>query len=152
MLPYKVTVVKTSPDEPIVRIEGPHESLSAHDRGSCRAPLSSLTGSHAYAIVWTMYSIEFSEGAVEDLQRVRSFEHGQILDVIEEQLKYEPTAETRNRKLLSGLTPSFEAVPPVWELRVGDYRVFYDVDEEEKRVYVRAIRRKPPDKTTEEIL
>ncbi len=54
--------------------------------------------------------------------------------------------------MLEGLAPSFEAVPPIWELRVGEYRIFYDVDEDEKKVYVRAIRRKPPHKTTEEIL
>jgi len=42
--------------------------------------------------------------------------------------------------------------PPVWQLRVGEYRVFYDVDREEMAVYVRAVRLKPPHKTTEEIL
>lgn len=41
---------------------------------------------------------------------------------------------------------------PVWELRVGEYRVFYDVDEATAIVYIRAIRHKPPHKTTEEIL
>ena len=51
-----------------------------------------------------------------------------------------------------GLTPPWEHVEPVWELRVGEFRVFYDVSEEESRVIVRAIRRKPPHKTTEEIL
>jgi mRNA-degrading endonuclease RelE of RelBE toxin-antitoxin system len=35
---------------------------------------------------------------------------------------------------------------------VGEYRVFYDVGEVERVVYVRAIRRKPPHRTTEEIL
>jgi mRNA-degrading endonuclease RelE of RelBE toxin-antitoxin system len=43
-------------------------------------------------------------------------------------------------------------VQPVWELRVGEYRVFYDVDEVGGQVVVRAVRRKPPHKTTEEIL
>lgn len=47
---------------------------------------------------------------------------------------------TRNRKLLEPLVPDFEAVPPIWELRVGDYRIFYDVCEEEKIVYIRAVR------------
>jgi mRNA-degrading endonuclease RelE of RelBE toxin-antitoxin system len=35
---------------------------------------------------------------------------------------------------------------------VGVFRVFYDVNEEERRVYVRAIRRKPGRLKTEEIL
>jgi mRNA-degrading endonuclease RelE of RelBE toxin-antitoxin system len=43
-------------------------------------------------------------------------------------------------------------VPPVWELRLDEDRVFYDVDETEKTVKVRAVRHKPPHKTTEEIV
>jgi mRNA-degrading endonuclease RelE of RelBE toxin-antitoxin system len=50
------------------------------------------------------------------------------------------------------LIPPWSEELPVWELRVGDYRIFYDVSEEEELVYVRAIRKKPPDKRTEEIL
>lgn len=99
-----------------------------------------------------VYSIEFSEDAVEDLVAVRAFDQGRILEAIEKRLGDRPTVETRHRKMLWGLTPAFEAVPPIWELRVGEYRVFYDVDEREKKVYVRAIRRKPPHRTTEEIL
>jgi mRNA-degrading endonuclease RelE of RelBE toxin-antitoxin system len=39
-------------------------------------------------------------------------------------------------------------VPPVWELRVRAFRVFYDVDEDAKLVHVRAVRRKNPRDTT----
>ena len=99
-----------------------------------------------------MFAIEFSEGVVEDLARVRPFERRRILEAIEAQLGDLPTSESRNRKQLRGLVPPFEAVPPIWELRVGNYRVFYDVDDEEQRVDVRAIRRKPPHTRTEEIL
>ena len=42
--------------------------------------------------------------------------------------------------------------PPIWELRVGEHRIFYDVNVEERTVYVRAVRRKAPHKTTKEIL
>ena len=38
------------------------------------------------------------------------------------------------------------------ELRVGAYRVFYDVDDDENKVYVRAVRKKPPYKRTEDIV
>jgi mRNA-degrading endonuclease RelE of RelBE toxin-antitoxin system len=41
---------------------------------------------------------------------------------------------------------------PVWELRIGDFRVFYDIDVEGLVVTVQAIRLKPPDRTTEDIL
>ncbi len=40
----------------------------------------------------------------------------------------------------------------MWEMRMGEYRVFYDVDDAERRVVIRAVRRKPPHATTEEIL
>lgn len=60
--------------------------------------------------------------------------------------------QTRNRKLLVGLRPPWDQELPVWELRVGDYRVFYDVQEQPSLVTVRAIRFKLPHKTTEEIL
>ena len=67
-------------------------------------------------------------------------------------LTREPGVETRNRKQLVSLVPPFEAVPPVWELRIREYRVFYDVSEEERTVYVRAVRRKPSHRSTGEIL
>ena len=54
--------------------------------------------------------------------------------------------------VLVGLVPPWQHEPPVWELRVDEYRVFYDVDQEGSRVTVRAIRHKPPHTTTEEIL
>ena len=90
--------------------------------------------------------------AFEDLAGLSPYYGRQILDAIERQLAGQPTVETRNRKPLVGLAPPFEAEPPVWELRVGEHRVFYDVSEDEKKVRVRAVRHKPPHKTTEEIL
>jgi len=99
-----------------------------------------------------MFTIEFSEAVAEDLADLRAFDRKQILGQIDTQLIHQPTAETRNKKKLVGLDPPWEYAGPVWELRVGEYRVFYAVDEEEARVTVRAIRRKRPHKTTEEIL
>jgi len=58
---------------------------------------------------------------------------------------------SRRRKLLEGLVPPWDSVRPVWQLRVGDFRVFYDVDEKAHEVIVRAVRRKGT-KKTEEIL
>ena len=99
-----------------------------------------------------MYEIEFAPSVAEDLSEVRAFDRAPIMNAIEELLTHEPTVPTRHRKLLPDLESSFEGVPPIWELRVGEFRVFYDVAEEEKKVYVRAVRRKPPHKTTEETL
>ena len=99
-----------------------------------------------------VFEIEFARSVEKDLSGFRAFDRNRILKAIEEQLSREPCVETRNRKALVNLIPPFEAVPPVWELRIGDYRIFYDVDEDKGIVCVRAVRRKPPHKTTEEIL
>jgi len=99
-----------------------------------------------------VYEIVYSEGVAEDLRRLTANERAKILDRIEVQLKYEPTRQTRNRKVLVGLVPPWDPVDPVWELRLGEYRVFYDVDDVPATVSVRAIRHKPPHKTTEDIL
>ena len=99
-----------------------------------------------------MYELRFASDVEDDLTRVRVHDRRRILDAIETQLSYQPTVATRNRKILVDLTPAWEANPPIWELRVGSYRVFYDVDEDQNEVYVRAVREKPPHKRTEDIL
>ena len=99
-----------------------------------------------------MYEIVFAEGVATDLASVTARQRAMILDRIEIQLSDEPTRPTRNRKVLVGLIPPWDQMEPVWELRIGEYRAFYDVVEVEMRVIVRAIRHKPPHKTTEEIL
>lgn len=98
-----------------------------------------------------MFSIRYEEAALVELAEFRLFERRRILDVVDVQLAEEPNVETRKRKLLAGVAPLCEAVLPVWQLRVGDFRVFYDVDETENVVVVRAIRRKGR-KRTKEIL
>ena len=99
-----------------------------------------------------MYSIRFAEGVEEDLDKIRVYYRNQILAAIKKQLTYTPDSSTRNRKLLPNLIPTWDAVPPIWDLRVGEYRVFYDVSTEEEVVYVRAVRRKLPGKKSEESL
>ena len=98
------------------------------------------------------YAIAYAEGLEEDLAQVRAYDQARILDKIDEQLIYEPGRETRNKKMLVGLVPSWDYIELVWELCVGDYRVFYDVDAKTLTVTIQAIRFKPPDKTTEDIL
>ncbi len=99
-----------------------------------------------------MYRIQVARDVEKDLEKVPVYHRRRVLDAIEADLGGEPTTPARNRKLLVNLIPPWPADPPIWELRVGEYRVFYDVSEEDKAVYVRAIRRKPPGKRTEEIL
>jgi mRNA-degrading endonuclease RelE of RelBE toxin-antitoxin system len=99
-----------------------------------------------------MYELEYAEGVAEDLKDLRASDRKRILDKIDEQLISNPTEETRNKKILVGLKPPWEHEEPVRELRVGKFRVFYDVEEERQRVIICAIREKPPHQTTEEIL
>lgn len=99
-----------------------------------------------------MFFVDYATGVAQDLAALRAFDRTRILDEIEEQLTDQPTRETRNKKLLPGLKPPWDQELPVWELRVGEYRVFYDVRETEHIVTVRAIRRKPLHATTEDIL
>jgi mRNA-degrading endonuclease RelE of RelBE toxin-antitoxin system len=99
-----------------------------------------------------MYQIRYAEGVADDLKKLRTAQRTRILDRIEAQLPQQPTEQTRNRKILVGLVPPWEHKEPVWQLRIGEFRVFYDVDEAAATVVIRAIRHKPPHKTTEEIL
>jgi mRNA-degrading endonuclease RelE of RelBE toxin-antitoxin system len=99
-----------------------------------------------------VYRLRFAKSLVGDLKRLRAYDRKGIVEAIEKQLLEEPTRPTRNCKLLVNLIPPWTTELPVWELRVGDYRVFYDVSQEDETVYVRAVRKKPPGKSTEEVL
>ena len=99
-----------------------------------------------------MYTIEYAEGVVEYLRSLRAYDRRQVLDTIHKRLSEAPTQRSRNKKVLIGLKPPWEQEEPMWELRVGNYRVFYDVNENAERVLVRAVRQKLPHQTTEEIL
>src|SRR5687767_8223333 len=98
------------------------------------------------------FSIKYAESVTNDTKTLTAKVRSRILDRIESQLSHEPTKVTRNRKIIKGIKPPWDHQEPIWELRVDDFRVFYDVDEESRSVVVRAIRQKPPHKTTEEIL
>ena len=80
-----------------------------------------------------MFQLEFTSEAIEDLRLLRKYYQREIMDAVEIQLTHHPTQQTRNRKQLR---PNQLAE---WELRVGEFRVFYDVDEEHATVKVEAI-------------
>jgi mRNA-degrading endonuclease RelE of RelBE toxin-antitoxin system len=99
-----------------------------------------------------MFTVQYARGVAGELKALPAGIRQEILRVMEEQLPNEPTKVTRNRKPLPGFRPPFEHRDPVWELRIRDYRVYYDVDEEANEVTVRAIRQKPPHRTTEAVV
>ncbi len=82
------------------------------------------------------YEIKFTRIADEHLGGFRRSDRNVILDDIRAQLQHQPTVETRKRKLLRKTTMSD------WELRIGPFRVFYDVDEHDNVVRVVAVGRK----------
>ncbi len=98
------------------------------------------------------YAIEYAQGVQDDFKIMRAGMRREIADAIETQLRHEPSRATRNRKPISGFRPPWEHRPPLWELRVRQYRVYYDVDEEAAVVTVLAVRRKPPHQTTGEVV
>ena len=97
------------------------------------------------------YEILVHELAADEIASLRAYDQRRILEAIEQQLSHEPTVPTRRRKCLIGLLPSFEHLLPVWELRVGSFRVFYDVDDSSSQVHVRAVRHKNPFQQTHDI-
>jgi mRNA-degrading endonuclease RelE of RelBE toxin-antitoxin system len=79
------------------------------------------------------FEIEFSEDAERHIKRLSTHDRAILLDAVEQQLTHEPMVATRHRK---ALRPNPLAG---WELRVGDNRVFYDVDMDRGMVLVLAV-------------
>lgn len=77
--------------------------------------------------------IQLTDEAKLDLAWSAAPERKVILDGIREQLVWEPVVQTRNRK------PVRDESPPRWELRVGKYRVLYEVDEASSVVRIGAV-------------
>jgi mRNA-degrading endonuclease RelE of RelBE toxin-antitoxin system len=71
------------------------------------------------------YEIRYSTESVEQLKKLRVFDRTTILDQIEQILSVNPTIVSKARvKRLR------EPAPTQFRLRVGEFRVFYDVVEE----------------------
>ena len=86
------------------------------------------------------FAIEFSPDARDHLRSLRKRDQQIIIDGIAAQLTHQPDQPTSQRKPLEN-----NPVAP-WELRVGDYRVFYDVDEIGATVIVKAVGKKEHNK------
>ena len=76
------------------------------------------------------YHIEVTEEAKIDLSHYTAFERKLIVSQIREQLSEQPKVETKNRKPLRDNPIS------TWELRIGKFRVFYEVDEAGRLVVI----------------
>jgi mRNA-degrading endonuclease RelE of RelBE toxin-antitoxin system len=98
-----------------------------------------------------MHAIRYEERTHAELAKLRPFNRKRVFDEVEDQLSVEPALPSRRRKKLTGVIPPWEQVRPVWQLRVGDFRILYDVDAEARVVIVNAVRKKGS-KTTKESL
>jgi mRNA-degrading endonuclease RelE of RelBE toxin-antitoxin system len=85
------------------------------------------------------YQIEVSEDARADLSYYSAFERKIITSEIRVQLAHQPQVETKNRK------PLRDNPIASWELRVGKYRVFYEVAETVRIVAIVAVGHKEHD-------
>ena len=84
------------------------------------------------------YTLSYARGVTAHLDSVDAKYHSLIRQNIDEQLKFEPDVETKNRKPLRQPAP-FGAE---WEIRIGPgnrFRVLYDIDEEQHAVQILAI-------------
>jgi len=98
------------------------------------------------------FRIEFSPSAKSEFDAVRIFDQRRILNAMETKLTNEPSLQTHDKKCLGNEPANFAYAPPLWQLRVDDFRVFYEVNVEDGVVSVLAVRRKPATKTTSEVL
>lgn len=80
-----------------------------------------------------MFQIKFTEDAIEDLRRFKKVERKQIVTELESGLTHEPAVETRDRKRLR---PNQLAE---WELRIDRFRVFFDIDQENRLIKIVAV-------------
>ena len=86
-----------------------------------------------------MYTIELTSEAEDDLKWFDRRERNIIVDGIITNLSYEPTVMTMNRK------PCRDDGTKIadWELRIGVYRVYYNVEEQVRVVAIERICEKP---------
>ncbi len=86
------------------------------------------------------FTIELSPDAHDQLGQLRKRDQRIIADALVVSLTHQPDHPTRHRK------PLEENPLAPWELRVGDFRVFYDVDREAEKVIIVAIGQKVHDR------
>lgn len=81
----------------------------------------------------TGFRIDVTGGAEADIRSLSAYARQIILDGVEIHLRYHPTLGTRRIKPLRPNTVAG------WELRLGDFRVLYDVDEKEQVVTIKVV-------------
>ena len=70
------------------------------------------------------YRIVYADETSEHLQVLTARQRSIVFDSVDRQLSHQPNVETRNRK------PMRENPLGSWELRIGNLRVYYHVEED----------------------
>ncbi|MBI2927935.1 MAG: type II toxin-antitoxin system RelE/ParE family toxin [Verrucomicrobia bacterium] len=79
------------------------------------------------------YEINFTEPALDDLEWLRKVDQKAVLEGVDRLLSHQPDLEAKNRKRL------YEHPLASWEIRVGRFRVFYNLPEGVRIVEVVAV-------------
>jgi mRNA-degrading endonuclease RelE of RelBE toxin-antitoxin system len=79
------------------------------------------------------YEIQFSRDAERQLRQLTARDRKIVIEAIGEQLTHQPEVSTQHSKLMR------ENPLADWELRVGEYRVFYDVDSDQDITMILAV-------------
>ena len=77
------------------------------------------------------FEVVVTEEAVSDLRHIHPFYRAQLLDALETYLSTAPTQESKSRIKRLHLLDS-----PAYRLRVGEFRIYYDVAESTAMVTV----------------
>jgi mRNA interferase RelE/StbE len=90
------------------------------------------------------YEIQYAAEAVADLRGMRLFDQRNVLDGIELHLLHQPKFVSKSRIKLM--------VQPFWSqyrLRIDNFRIYYDVDDNDRVVNVLRVLMKTTDQTPE---
>ena len=92
-----------------------------------------LTGRGRSILVAVAYAIEYSPDAITHIRKLPAEQRAAVVTRLEARLRDQPTIPHRNRKLMD---PDKKLYVAPWELRLGDVRVYYAVEEDAKKVVV----------------
>lgn len=79
------------------------------------------------------YRIEYGPETEKHFEQLTAHDCARVLEMVTRQLLYQPTVETLSRKRMrpNPLAP--------WELRIGELRVYFSVEQPERVVKIRAV-------------
>lgn len=94
----------------------------------------------------TAFQVHYEELVLSDLSGLRAFDRSRIMDEAEALLANRPNVAEGHKKILKLKDGS-----TIWQLRVGEFRVLYDVDINASMVKVRRVLSKGR-RTTKEMM